>query len=54
LYIHIKLWSPRHTLSDSSAVTVDNVPTGKYYARMRAINDVGMSLTSNEIVVVVP
>ena len=34
--------------------TVDNVPSGQYYARVRALNDVGMSLTSNEVVVVVP
>jgi hypothetical protein len=32
----------------------DNVPSGRYFARVRAVNDVGPSLTSNEVVIEVP
>jgi hypothetical protein len=37
-----------------TAWSVDNVPSGTYYVRVRAGNDVGPSLVSNEVVVTVP
>jgi hypothetical protein len=33
---------------------VQNAPPGRYHVRVRAINDVGRSLPSNEVVIVVP
>ena len=37
-----------------TALTVQNVPPGVYYVRLRATNEVGTSQTSNEVRVVVP
>lgn len=38
----------------TSALTVQNVPPGVYYVRVRATNEVGTSPVSNEVRVVVP
>jgi hypothetical protein len=40
-----------HTVAPRFAV--DDVPAGRYYVRVRALNDVGMSLPSNEVVLTV-
>jgi hypothetical protein len=37
-----------------TAWSVENVPSGTYYVRVRAGNDVGPSLPSNEVVIMVP
>ena len=34
--------------------TVENVPPGQYYVRVRAVNDVGLSQNSNEVILFVP
>lgn len=41
-------------VGNATAWSVDNVPSGTYYVRVRAGNDVGPSLPSNEVVVTVP
>jgi predicted phage tail protein len=38
----------------NTAVVVNNVPNGIYYARVRAVNADGSSAASNEVIVVVP
>lgn len=43
--------SPGHT---STSFTVDGIPFGRYFVRVRAINWVGRSLASNEVEIVVP
>jgi hypothetical protein len=43
--------SPGHT---STSLTIDGVPPGRYFVRVRAINWVGRSLPSNEVEIVVP
>jgi len=43
--------SPGHT---STSFTVDGIPPGRYFVRVRAINWVGRSLPSNEVEIVVP
>lgn len=37
-----------------TSLTIDGVPSGRYFVRVRAINAVGRSLPSNEVEIVVP
>jgi predicted phage tail protein len=34
--------------------TVDGVPSGRYYVRVRAINDVGRSVPTADVEIIVP
>jgi hypothetical protein len=42
------------TVDGGTTLTVPNVPTGSYYVRVRARNDIGLSVASNEARVDVP